>query len=206
MLASVSRAVDGFEASHQADVHTITLVLNGQHGEFDLGSRGHERRHGRRPHDRDCAPLRRGQPPCLRSPVVVSRFAEVDHAGNPTCGETFMAGTICSLPPGHAAAHGATCQCCGKDWYLEECECHRTCLRCDSADVEEEWKYCDACACQAVQDGVWCQKVEGHAGICDFGVNFFPVWLCQDEDGRAPTEEEIADTIASIAAVGRNIE
>jgi hypothetical protein len=34
VLASVAQAVDSVPAG--VDVHTITLVLNGQHGEFDL--------------------------------------------------------------------------------------------------------------------------------------------------------------------------
>jgi hypothetical protein len=36
MLRSIAEAVTKFESDHQVDVHTITLILNGQHGEFDL--------------------------------------------------------------------------------------------------------------------------------------------------------------------------
>jgi hypothetical protein len=36
MMASVAQAVDEFEQKNDVQVHTITLILNGQHGEFDL--------------------------------------------------------------------------------------------------------------------------------------------------------------------------
>jgi len=36
MLASVAEYVGSIELDDAIDIHTITLVLNGQHGEFDL--------------------------------------------------------------------------------------------------------------------------------------------------------------------------
>lgn len=36
MMASIADAVSKFETGHMVDVHTITLSLSGQHGEFDL--------------------------------------------------------------------------------------------------------------------------------------------------------------------------
>lgn len=48
---------------------------------------------------------------------------EVDIHGNPICGQDFMAGTICSLPPDHEGFHRAICQGCGRDWYIGECRC-----------------------------------------------------------------------------------
>ena len=48
---------------------------------------------------------------------------ERDHAGNPICGQDFMAGTICSDAPGHEGPHSAVCQVCEGDWYNETCTC-----------------------------------------------------------------------------------
>lgn len=38
-----------------------------------------------------------------------------DNWGNPMCGESFMAGTICTDAPGHLGGHSARCQNCGLD-------------------------------------------------------------------------------------------
>lgn len=48
---------------------------------------------------------------------------ERDRAGNPICGEDFMAGTICTLAPDHDGPHAPICQTCGGDWYLGTCTC-----------------------------------------------------------------------------------
>lgn len=47
-----------------------------------------------------------------------------DFAGRPICGQDFMAGTICTLAPGHEGYHAPACQGCGYDPYVgEECIC-----------------------------------------------------------------------------------
>ena len=51
-------------------------------------------------------------------------FTEEDSWGNPVCGQDFMAGTICTLPPEHDGAHRPICQNCGQDWYMGDCKCH----------------------------------------------------------------------------------
>lgn len=59
---------------------------------------------------------------------------DFDRHNNPMCGQSFMAGTICSDRPGHAGAHSAKCQQCGGDWMNETCIC-----------IEHEG-WCDFCA------------------------------------------------------------
>lgn len=64
----------------------------------------------------------------------------VDHGGNRCCGQDFMAGTICSLPPGHPGPHGTTCQVCSGDWYMGGCACSTSCTtedECPCSDCEE---------------------------------------------------------------------
>lgn len=39
------------------------------------------------------------------------------------CGHDFMAGTVCSLPPGHDGPHAPICQICDGDWAKGECDC-----------------------------------------------------------------------------------
>lgn len=48
----------------------------------------------------------------------------IDHGGNVCCGESFMAGTGCSLPAMHPGPHGTTCQVCSGDWYMGGCACN----------------------------------------------------------------------------------
>ena len=50
-------------------------------------------------------------------------FLNKDAHGNPICGQDFMAGTICTLPPDHDGFHAPICQECGGDWYASECTC-----------------------------------------------------------------------------------
>ena len=72
----------------------------------------------------------------------------VDHGGNRCCGQDFMAGTICSLPPGHPGAHGTTCQVCSGDWYMGGCACHPdactleegcSCSECEERELDLGW-------------------------------------------------------------------
>lgn len=53
----------------------------------------------------------------------VGQQEQVDRHGNPICGRSFMAGTICTLWPDHDGAHEPTCQECGGDWYVQRCIC-----------------------------------------------------------------------------------
>lgn len=55
----------------------------------------------------------------------------VDSRGRTYCGQDFMAGTICTLPPDHDGHHAPICQECNGDWYDGTCTCS------DDEDEEE---------------------------------------------------------------------
>lgn len=64
---------------------------------------------------------------------------ELDAFGNPMCGQSFMAGTICSRPPKHDGSCAAECQNCGGDWINGTCECTPpVCSECNEDLVIEE--------------------------------------------------------------------
>lgn len=127
----------------------------------------------------------------------------IDHAGNPCCGQDFMAGTICSLPPGHPGPHGADCQTCGGDWINETCTCLTKCIECgtyfDPTDDEAGWgDHCWGCTCD-------------HIGEYDFGpprgVGEAQCYLAIGHEGphrytreepMPVSDEEIAAAVASI--------
>lgn len=122
---------------------------------------------------------------------------EIDHAGNPCCGEDFMAGTICSLPPGHPGPHGTDCQTCGGDWMNETCTCGKSiCIECGDLYLDDDgWgNHCWACTCMETgfRDGaeIQCYAADGHDG---------PHQLTVDGQDLMPTtDEDIQAAIASI--------
>ena len=74
---------------------------------------------------------------------------ELDRAGNPTCGQSFMAGTICTDHPDHEGFCSPTCQNCGGDWYDQTCTCSSYCEDCgtmfDAPDDNPDEPLCEDC-------------------------------------------------------------
>lgn len=108
------------------------------------------------------------------------------------CGESFMAGTICSLAPGHPGAHGTLCQTCGEDWYDDGCSCMTACPLCGIKHPGLETEICLDCRCQSVrgrEDGGWAQCIlEDHHGDPP---HKFPPTI------KPPTQEELAEVYQS---------
>lgn len=124
---------------------------------------------------------------------------ELDHAGNPCCGQSFMGGTICSLPVGHDGWCGTVCQVCDENWYDDGCACTVRCTAedCREAVQDDEDPYCD-------EHGCW------EAGVMDGDVVTHLCNLRRDHVGEhayihrattAPSDEELAETYRSLGVV-----
>ena len=93
---------------------------------------------------------------------------ELDHAGRPVCGESFMGGTICTLPPNHSGACDAICQTCGGNWFMDKCICHPRCLweGCENRledDLLDQW--CDQhMCCETADTDYFCNDKIDHSG------------------------------------------
>lgn len=122
---------------------------------------------------------------------------EYDHAGNPCCGEDFMGGTICSLPPNHGGAHGTICQECGQDWFSGACACPY-CECCerhvptpfhhdDHNPPYDGYDYCRDCYDQG------CDGPTGNFG-CSLPDKFFDVVPKTSE----PTDDDMAYVLNSL--------
>lgn len=110
-----------------------------------------------------------------------------DTAGNLLCGQDFMAGTVCSLAPGHSGPHAPICQTCGVDWIANNgCECIARCM-CEAPiyDADEGYVFCEECRCWGELEVAACFLIDSHDGPHQH--NPMPV-----------TDEEIASAIASI--------
>lgn len=72
---------------------------------------------------------------------------ELDAFGNPCCGQSFMAGTICTDAPGHSGSCSTLCQGCGYDGAGEACSCYEECSRCEDwfAPDHENQGHCSPC-------------------------------------------------------------
>ena len=136
---------------------------------------------------------------------------EFSRGGVPLCGETFMAGTICSLEDGHPGAHGTDCVDCGGDWLISTCVCVKYCEDCGtSMELSEKGDLCEDCVynrerCQAIEpkhgwgrvrgdEMIQCDLKHDHEGEHEF---YFPPFcycqLCKGSSSRPVSDEEVAE-------------
>lgn len=130
---------------------------------------------------------------------------DYDRHGNPVCGQSFMAGTICTRPPGHDGGHAPYCQACKGDWYNGTCTCvgeWPVCLDCGSemeaVEADMAYVYCGDCACPTSTVGldgstIYCYKPRDH----DHGCIYIPPWR-QPAEAGVVSEEDIAAAVESI--------
>jgi hypothetical protein len=126
---------------------------------------------------------------------------ELDRFGNPTCGQSFMGGTLCSLPPNHEGFCGSDCQNCGGDWLNDTCDCYvddeeeitATCANCRSAFTEDEgageFAYGPCCGCNEnrLGHGKACHLLANHDGPCS-----------NEPPEEGPSDEELAEAYRSL--------
>lgn len=86
---------------------------------------------------------------------------EVSRSGDQLCGESFMAGTICSDFEGHDGSHSTVCTDCGNDWYDQSCTCVTYCDDCGTGfDDTDKTAFCQDCRCQTVGCGLYWEHDE----------------------------------------------
>lgn len=128
-----------------------------------------------------------------------------------------MAGTICSLPPGHSGGCEATCQHCGGDWYMQTCTCLTWCAECGAGfEPDGLRQVCDDCRCQTDRliawsptpgNGPWeqCALADGHER--DGWPHQFQRIPSNDDDAtkdEGPTDEELAEVFRSLGVDAPN--
>lgn len=109
-----------------------------------------------------------------------------DRFGNPMCGQSFMAGTICSDRPGHGGGHSCLCQQCRGDWMNGTCQCQETwcCEFCEEDKAEPLLSY----------------QVEVDDGLVAAGVEY---WICREcyesrEGPLDPSDEDMDYVLQSL--------
>lgn len=132
---------------------------------------------------------------CIHPALIAHARQQEDVKFWPTeCGESFMAGTLCSLAPGHDGPHGTDCQVCGGDWMQNTCTCLPRCPGCNAVNQDaEDYTYCEDCCCPSASSAgparSYCQLPSNHIGPHDY---------TPPGEQSEPSQEEIDATIRSI--------